>query len=104
MLSALPSYRRSQAIEGIDADNLADARDIVARLQSFADACAERATNPPTRPSSGPTGTHSGGNPNGPGGGHPTRTAGTKTSGGQSAATQPHSTGRRQLPGECAGS
>jgi hypothetical protein len=66
LLSELPSYRRSQAVEGIDADDLADARSIVERLQSFADACADQSTPPSTttRPprTTGPAG-------NGPSGG-----------------------------------
>jgi protein phosphatase len=48
-LTELPSYRRSQAVEGIDADDLADARSIVAKLQGFADACADQSTGATTR-------------------------------------------------------
>jgi protein phosphatase len=103
LLSALPSYRRSQAIEGIDADDLADAQDIVARLQSFADACSEAPqSRPSTRPSSGPTSTRATGKPNG-GGGRPSRSTSTKTSGGPTTSGGSSSTGRRHLPGECAG-
>ncbi|MEJ7706472.1 MAG: protein phosphatase 2C domain-containing protein [Nocardioidaceae bacterium] len=42
-LSELPSYYRSQVIEGMTADNLADAHRIVEQLQTFADGCAAQA-------------------------------------------------------------
>ncbi|MGH3508087.1 MAG: PP2C family protein-serine/threonine phosphatase [Nocardioidaceae bacterium] len=43
-LVALPSFRRSQVIEGLTADDLPDAERIVAQLETFADRCAEQAT------------------------------------------------------------
>ncbi|HEY7045090.1 MAG TPA: protein phosphatase 2C domain-containing protein, partial [Nocardioidaceae bacterium] len=44
-LDELPSYRRSQVIEGLGADDLDDARQIVGRLESFAQTCAQEATS-----------------------------------------------------------
>jgi protein phosphatase len=43
-LDDLPSFRRSQVIEGMTADDLSDAERIVAQLETFADRCAEQAT------------------------------------------------------------
>lgn len=72
LLTELPSYRRSQVIEGIDADSLDDARAIVTRLEGFAQACADQtSSSAPT--SSAPThqakpsgGQHSAANNGGP--------------------------------------
>ncbi len=47
-LSQLPSFRRSQVLDGISADSLPQARHIVAQLRSFARICAEQSTNPST--------------------------------------------------------
>ncbi len=41
-LDELPSFERSQVIEGLSADDLNDARTIVGRLQSFATSCSEQ--------------------------------------------------------------
>jgi PPM family protein phosphatase len=41
-LDELPSYERSQVIEGLSAESLGDAHAIVGRLQSFASACSEQ--------------------------------------------------------------
>jgi protein phosphatase len=41
-LDELPTYERSQVIEGLSAENLDDARAIVGRLQSFAQACSDQ--------------------------------------------------------------
>ncbi len=41
-LSELPTFRRSQVIEGMPADNLGHARRIVGNLQSFARSCAKQ--------------------------------------------------------------
>ncbi len=43
-LSQLPSYRRSQVVDGLSASDLADARAIVDRLRTFARNCEPRAT------------------------------------------------------------
>jgi protein phosphatase len=104
LLSTLPSYRRSQAVEGIDADDLADARAIVERLRGFADACSEPTTAPPTtttRPTkSSSTGRPQSGGPSaapskpGPTGASRTPTTGTPT-------TRPG--GGSHKPGECSG-
>jgi PPM family protein phosphatase len=50
LLSQLPTYRRNQVRDGLPADNLADARNIVTNLQGFANECAQLATQPPTTP------------------------------------------------------
>ncbi len=44
-LDELPSFERSQVIEGLSADDLSDARTIVGRLKSFAAACSEQQTS-----------------------------------------------------------
>lgn len=44
-LDQLPTYRRSQVVEGLGADNLDDARAIVSRLETFARNCAEQAAS-----------------------------------------------------------
>jgi protein phosphatase len=121
LLSQLPSYRRSQAIEGIDADDLADARSIVAKLQGFADACADRtatSTAPQGRTSSATDvqtgGSHTGsakpsqsghtGRPHQPGGatsGRPGPTTSPSSTGGTATGT---ATQRKpRSPGECSG-
>jgi PPM family protein phosphatase len=41
-LDELPSYERSQVIEGLSAESLGDAHAIVGRLESFARACSEQ--------------------------------------------------------------
>lgn len=46
-LSELPTFRRSQVIEGLPADNLGHARRIVGNLQSFARSCAKKASESP---------------------------------------------------------
>jgi protein phosphatase len=111
LLSELPSYRRSQAVEGIDADDLSDARSIVAKLQGFADACADRSTGPTT--SRAPTATTtttrhtatgkpSSGKPSE--GGSTGRTGPTTSPGaGGATATNAPSDGKPRSPGECAG-
>jgi serine/threonine protein phosphatase PrpC len=112
LLSSLPSYRRSQAIEGIDADDLADARAIVARLQSFADACADQAAETSTGPTSTPPASrHTAGTPGQqPGGGAtgkppasrtPTTSKPSRTSGPTRSTTTP--SGGGQSPAECSG-
>jgi serine/threonine protein phosphatase PrpC len=45
LLTELPTYRRSQVVEGIDADDLDDSRRIVANLMSFAETCADQASS-----------------------------------------------------------
>jgi protein phosphatase len=52
LLSQLPTYRRNQVRDGLPADSLTDARNIVANLQGFADKCASLATGPSSGPSS----------------------------------------------------
>jgi protein phosphatase len=47
-LDELPSFRRSQVIEGMTADDLADAERIVEQLETFADRCADQATETTT--------------------------------------------------------
>ncbi|MGI8434208.1 MAG: PP2C family protein-serine/threonine phosphatase [Nocardioidaceae bacterium] len=57
-LSELPTYRRSQVLEGMEAGDLNDARTIVATLQGFATACAVQAaatTHPSTSSSTATT-------------------------------------------------
>jgi protein phosphatase len=118
LLSALPSYRRSQAVEGIDANDLSDARSIVAKLQGFADACASRSTAPTTsrtpttttpspRPAtSGQTGRpRSGGQTQRPGSGGSGNKPGPTTSPGAGGATATNapSDGKPRSPGECSG-
>jgi serine/threonine protein phosphatase PrpC len=122
-LSSLPSYRRSQAVEGIDADDLSDARAIVQRLQGFADACANPSTGPTTttprttksgasqtgRPhtsaTGGTAGPGGGGSTQRPGGGgtsgKPGPTTAPSTSG--ASTTAPGSGGPPREPGECSG-
>jgi PPM family protein phosphatase len=118
LLSQLPSYRRSQAVEGIDANDLSDARSIVDRLQSFADACANQQTGPTatSRPprATGPSGgatdkPHQGGSTGKPGGagGKPgptttPRTQATRTPATSAPAGAP-TTGGGRSPGECSG-
>ena len=51
-LDELPSFRRSQVIDGMTADNLDDAERIVAQLVSFADRCADRVQATSTSPTS----------------------------------------------------
>ncbi len=41
-LTELPTYRRSQVLEGVNADDLDNARKIVAQLEGFAKACAKQ--------------------------------------------------------------
>jgi serine/threonine protein phosphatase PrpC len=48
LLSQLSTYRRDQVRAGLQADSLGDARNIVDNLQSFADNCAELASQPTT--------------------------------------------------------
>lgn len=65
-LSELPSFRRSQVLEGMPADSLGNARGIVANLRGFANACAQSAsasaaaaasrTSPATPPAPGKSG------------------------------------------------
>jgi protein phosphatase len=43
LLTQLPDYRREQVVEGLAADDLEDARSIVAQLTQMADACADQA-------------------------------------------------------------
>ena len=47
-LTELPTYRRSQVLEGLNADNLANARQIVAQLEGFASTCAKQTTGTPS--------------------------------------------------------
>ncbi|MGI8576535.1 MAG: protein phosphatase 2C domain-containing protein [Nocardioidaceae bacterium] len=57
LLSELPSFRRSQVLTGMPADNLTDARRIVHRLTTFATTCAAQtaaATTTPTTPTGPP--------------------------------------------------
>lgn len=104
LLSELPTYRRSQVIEGIDAEDLADSRAIVERLRGFADACADKAA----ATSSGPatpthTGTKPGDDRTGPRG---TRgTSGGQTGGGQTSESTPPETEKPgdRSPEECSG-
>jgi protein phosphatase len=121
LLSELPSYRRSQAIEGIDANDLADARSIVERLQSFADACANQSTAPTTTrpprttgpssggPSGGATGKpgQGGATTHGPGqggtGGNPGPTTTPRTPATSAPTTTSGGGGGGQSPGECSG-
>ncbi|HSS67461.1 MAG TPA: protein phosphatase 2C domain-containing protein [Nocardioidaceae bacterium] len=124
LLSELPSYRRSQAVEGIDADDLSDARSIVAKLQGFADACASQATSPTTtttshppassttprdnqtgKPGSGGTPSQGGGKPGA--GGKPshgsTAKPGPTTSPTTPVGTTTPPTHKPRSPGECSG-
>jgi serine/threonine protein phosphatase PrpC len=55
LLTELPTYRRSQVVEGIDADDLDDSRAIVDKLRGFADACAEQAAETSSPSSSSAT-------------------------------------------------
>jgi PPM family protein phosphatase len=48
LLSQLSTYRRDQVRDGLQADSLGDARNIVDNLQSFADKCADLASQPTT--------------------------------------------------------
>lgn len=112
MLSQLPTYRRNQVRDGLPADNLADARNIVANLQGFANKCADLATQPSTTPTtSRPTrGTPS---TNSPRTGHPssrtppTRPLNTTHTPGGSASTPSTTTPSTRRSGdtsaECAG-
>jgi protein phosphatase len=86
LLSQLPTYRRNQVRDGLPADNLTDARNIVANLQDFADRCANLAT----RPSTGPASPTPGSAPTSP---RPPSTRSART--GQSATSQPTSRPRR---------
>lgn len=61
-LSELPTFRRSQVVEGMQADDLNDARAIIERLRSFAETCAARALRASS--STTPTASSSGGQPN----------------------------------------
>lgn len=55
LLSELPSFRRSQVVAGMPADNLHDARAIANRLQTFATSCAAaRSTAATTTPATTP--------------------------------------------------
>ncbi len=45
LLSELPSFRRTQVIDGLNADNITDAEHIVEELRSFAAGCAAQATS-----------------------------------------------------------
>jgi PPM family protein phosphatase len=121
-LTELPSYRRSQVIEGLSADDLTDARAIVDRLQTFAKDCAEQAsssssssettrttkTKEPTRSTTtgkgdtGPTGTHG---TKRPAHGAGTATKGTRTTKGSETtrSTQGSSGGGSNSPEECSG-
>ncbi len=67
-LSELPSYRRSQVLEGMEADDLDDAHTIVAALQGFATACAVQAASSAHPSTNSPTTTA------------PPKTSGTPTS------------------------
>jgi serine/threonine protein phosphatase PrpC len=61
LLSQLPSFRRSQVLDGMQADDLDHARGIVDQLKTFAAACASEtsatasSSAPPTTPKSGRT-------------------------------------------------
>jgi protein phosphatase len=54
-LEELPDVRRSQVMEGMTADDLEDAERIVAQLMTFADRCAERATETSPGTTTAPT-------------------------------------------------
>lgn len=57
MLTELPSFRRSQVIDGLEADDLAHAHLIVDKLVTFARTCVERASSAAATATSSPTST-----------------------------------------------
>lgn len=97
LLSELPTYRRSQVTEGLEADDLDDARSIVKNLEGFAAACAalRASSEAPTetttatqRPQKPRDTTRPGGNR--PGQDKPTRRpGGGKPTGGQASTPAP---------------
>lgn len=50
LLTELPSFRRSQVIEGMTANDLAHAQRIVDKLLTFAQTCARQASQPASQP------------------------------------------------------
>ncbi len=57
LLSELPSFRRTQVLDGMTVDGLDQAHQIVDKLDGFANACAEQAAQPTTTTATGPTAT-----------------------------------------------
>jgi hypothetical protein len=55
LLSQLPSFRRSQVLDGMQADDLVHARSIVDQLKTFAAACASESSATTQRSSTPPT-------------------------------------------------
>jgi serine/threonine protein phosphatase PrpC len=113
LLTELPTYRRSQVVEGIDAEDLDDSLAIVERLRGFADACAKAAesssSSSPTRttrsPQPGqPSGTNRPGDDTSPtGGNQPGDDKPTRTHKATTTPSSGDSTGSDSTPEECSG-
>jgi PPM family protein phosphatase len=105
LLSQLPSFRRSQVLDGLQADDLDHAHSIVDQLKTFAAACAPKSparTSSPPRTSS--TRRSHPGNPSTPAHRSPTTASKSRATGGTVAATTAATGGSdTNAPEECAG-
>jgi hypothetical protein len=110
LLSQLPSFRRSQVLDGMQADDLDHARSIVDQLKTFAAACASESSATAHRSSTPPTTTKSrrGTSSTGPvhhprASARPAGTGGAVTTGSAPTSAPSGSGSDRNVPEECAG-
>jgi protein phosphatase len=103
-LSELPTFRRSQVLEGMPADSLDNARGIVANLRSFATACARSVnTTAATTPTSAPVTTTTPASRPGKSGGTTPPSASPQPSLVTGTATSARGGAGSSAPEECAG-
>jgi PPM family protein phosphatase len=110
LLSQLPSFRRSQVLDGLQADDLDHARSIVDQLKTFAAACATESSATADRSSAPPTtarsrrATSSTGAARRPRASTAPAGAGGAVTTGSASTSAPSSSGSdRNVPEECAG-
>jgi serine/threonine protein phosphatase PrpC len=109
LLSQLPSFRRSQVLDGMQADDLDHARSIVDQLKTFAAACASESSATAHRSSTPPTTAKSGRGTSSTGPAHhrastaPAGTGGAVSTGSAPTSAPSTSGSDRNVPEECAG-